>query len=117
MRPTREGANHGKARPHRLLTHLTLFAVGIGFPPLLLALVAGWISVAHQQARIDREAERLVSDNAGNLERDFAALIAAAQTLATADTFLRDHDFAGFYQAAKSVPWCPHTPVRGLVQP
>ena len=88
---------------HPLSTHLALFAAGIGVPLLLLALLVGWGSLGEERARIDREAERLVGGIVGDVERELAALTATAQTLATANALVRDHNYERFYQRAKAI--------------
>jgi hypothetical protein len=92
------------ARPRRLATHLALFAAGIALPLILLAVAAGWAYLSFERGRIDHEAQRLVRDIAGDIEREIGALAATATTLATANALVRDKNFERFYQRAKAVP-------------
>ena len=90
--------------PRPLSKHLALYAAGIGVPLVLLAGIVGWIEVREEGRNLDREAQRIVRDLTGNLERELEALAATARTLAIATALPRDQDFARFYEAAKAIP-------------
>jgi two-component sensor histidine kinase len=89
-------------KPSSLFANLTLFALGIGLPMLILAGIIGGIFILEERKKIDETSIRITHDIKASIERELNDAMAMARTLAISAKHL---DLKEFYDVARRLPY------------
>jgi len=93
-------SSKGKAS-YSALTYLTLFALAVTIPLILLLGALLFHSAIVEREQLERRVLQVLGDLVDNLDRDFDRHLTVLQTLATSQA-LKNEDWPAFYEQAKA---------------